>query len=126
MSGFEVGQRLFLVFNRYPCKLGYAVITKVGRVYLTVEKEDARREFKVNKETLCLDGGKTGYGSIGNAYLTEKEYRDIQLKSRLWNTLTRHMRGAYSPPKEMTIEKLVAALDILGIAYDKEGAGHNE
>jgi hypothetical protein len=112
MMNFEVGQTLWWEYEdaySNAKRRGYEVtITKVGRSWLHLDNN-----HRIDKKTLMADG--KGYPSPAKCYLSKKDCDEELLLIKEWDLIRRKIYGCYSPPKDVSIEQLKQAREILGL-----------
>ena len=107
---FTVGQRLWLVPNKYVGYMGEpreVEIEKVGRVWLTTKNG----QYRISAETLTVDGGQ--YSSPGQCYLSKEAWEaEVQLR-RAWEAFRGEISSEGSPPNKLTVERIKEARELL-------------
>ena len=98
-----VGQRLYYVPSRGASR--WVTVTKVGRKWATCD-DDSRMEFRVNLDTLVIDGG--GYDSPGKCYLDEDVYRASVRRVEAWKAFYTLISRTYTAPSHLTAEAIEA------------------
>jgi hypothetical protein len=110
MHKYEVGQTVFVHYWKNggrQSNTADGVVTKVGRKWVTFKEGWAEDRFDM--ETGRIDGGH--YTSPGDVYPSREAYDEKVTKHRRWEHLAMLTRG--NPPKDMTRERIEAAIKIL-------------
>jgi hypothetical protein len=107
---FEVGDTLWL---HYECYNGHkddqeVTITQVGSRWIYLSNR-----HRVDKKTLIVDG--RGCSSPGKCYLSKKDCDDELALIKEWGLLRRNIGVRYNPPKEISLEIVKQAREILGL-----------
>lgn len=116
LTDVKVGDVLHVETERWHDCRGPCVVTKVGRVWLTIRHAGSpyARACRVRRVGGALDGGE--YMSPGTAWISREQFERHRRERRAWLEFSREvsrMRGAL-------LEDTLAAAAILGIAIDTE------
>jgi hypothetical protein len=107
---FEVGDILWLhyeCYNRHKDDQE-VTITQVGSRWIYLSNR-----HRVDKKTLIVDG--RGCSSPGKCYLSKKDCDDELALIKEWGLLRRNIGVRYNPPKEISLEIVKQAREILGL-----------
>jgi hypothetical protein len=107
---FEVGDTLWFYYdgNNGHRDDKEVTITKVGSCWLYL-----CNRHRVDKKTLIADG--KGYSSPGKCYLSKKDCDDELALIKEWGLLRRNIGACYNPPKDISLEIVKQAREILGL-----------
>ncbi len=107
-EGWHVGARVFVVETNYGSRgpLTYwAMVIKVGRKWVTVQREGSVACCRFDAETMRVDGG--SYSSPGRVYVSEDDYLHETERRKEWGDLLPWV-GYSGPPPHMTLEDIRA------------------
>lgn len=106
----EVGMKLFFVFSRYS----------TGRNHREVEVKSVGRKWaqlsngnRISLDTWVADGG--NYSSPGMCYESRQQYEEKCKVNTEWEWFRRLVNSHTSSPKEVTVEKIKQAVELLGL-----------
>lgn len=106
-NGFEKGQFVYTSPSRRD-QGGNKEIKSVGRKWAVLS--DGNRFDLI---TMNVDGG--GYTPPYSVFKTEEEYKLKNEIATQWSSLQKKFSHAYSPPKNMTLEKILKLKEILEV-----------
>ncbi len=107
-EGWHVGARVFVVETRHGSRepLTYwAMIIKVGRKWVTVQREGSVACCRFDAETMRVDYG--DYPSRARIYVSEDDYLQETERRKEWRDLLPWV-GYSGPPPHMTLEDIRA------------------
>lgn len=109
---YEEGQTIYVEWKNY-CRVRENLepspikVLKIGRQWVHLE-----RGYRVNKNSIYIDGA--GYSSPGTIYESIEAWKETLALSEAWRDFS-SMVDKFNPPEGMTVEKIKAAMDLLGL-----------
>lgn len=108
---FEVGQSLYWTRGRDTPK--EVTITKVGRVYLSLNNDQ-----RVLRTTLLEP---QSYGYLAKCWLSKELYEEHLKKCSAWCDLRDLISNIYSPPEHLAMDQILAIIKEISPQKPKEG-----